>query len=148
MQLIHTIRHSGIDLESDKFLDRTAARAIVMDGEDLEVGLRRELEEETGARDIDILQHYGYLDEYRPHWKPEYDFMFMRSHFYICSTHRELGETQLESYEQANGMVPRWIRLDEAIAHNESVIKAQADSMGLSLQRETWMLKHVREIRR
>lgn len=35
MQLIHTIRHAGINLESDKFLNRTATRAIVMDGDNI-----------------------------------------------------------------------------------------------------------------
>lgn len=35
MQLIHTIRHADIDLESGKFLNRTATRAIVIDGDDI-----------------------------------------------------------------------------------------------------------------
>lgn len=35
-------------------------------GEDIVVGLRRELEEETGARDIRALQNFGYIEVNRP----------------------------------------------------------------------------------
>lgn len=76
MQLIHTIRHADIDLESGKFLNRAATRAIVMDGddilllytrryddfsfpgggvdhvEDLETALRRELQEISSSAGI------------------------------------------------------------------------------------------------
>ncbi|PKM22585.1 MAG: DNA mismatch repair protein MutT [Gammaproteobacteria bacterium HGW-Gammaproteobacteria-14] len=169
MRLLHTLTHPEVNLASSRVLRRTAARGIVLDGdeilllytqryddfsfpgggiddgENLETGLQRELEEETGARDIQVLSHYGFLDEYRPHWKPEYDLMYMRSHFFHCQVHRQLGETRLEPYEQANGMVPQWVSLNDAIHHNEMVMARKASSMGQSIHRETLMLKEVRD---
>jgi len=169
MKLIHTMIHPDVDVGAGRVLQRTAVRAIAMEkedilllytkryddfsfpgggidqGETLEAGLRRELKEETGASGIRVLHHYGYLDEYRPHWKPDYDHMFMRSHFYICTVDRELGETSLESYEQANGTEPRWINLHEAIQHNDWLLRRRPSHMGLSLERETWMLKKLRD---
>jgi len=36
------------------------------------------------ARDIQIKEHYGFIEEYRPHYKPEFDLMHMTSHFFTC----------------------------------------------------------------
>jgi len=112
--------------------------------EDIHAGLRRELEEETGARDVTVQQDYGFIEEYRPHWKPEYDLMHMISHFFVCDIAAELAEVRMESYEVANGMRPLWMGLDEAIAHNQAVMDSRARSMGQSIQRETFMLQYVR----
>lgn len=148
-------------------MKRVAARAIVLHGEeilllytkryddfsfpggglneeeDLEAGLQRELFEETGARNIEVLRHYCFFDEYRPYHKPGFDVLYMRSHFFLCGADRELGSPIMESYEKANGMVPRWINIHHAIVHNETVLEVQPATMGLSIQRETVMLKHV-----
>lgn len=67
----------------------------------------------------------------------------MRSHFYLCSADRELDSPMMESYEKTNGMEPRWINIHAAIAHNERVMKEQRASMGLSIQRETLMLRRI-----
>lgn len=112
-------------------------------GEDALDGLKRELFEETGAHNIQIVRHYGCIDEYRPHHKPEFDVLYMRSHFYICEADRELGYTTMESYEKENGMAPQWINIHDAIAHNERVIAGKETSMGLSILRETLMLRQV-----
>ena len=42
-------------------------------------------------------------------------------------------------------MVPCWIELDAALAHNRRVLGDKPASMGLSIGRETWMLAHVLE---
>nr|WP_255433914.1 NUDIX domain-containing protein [Ammoniphilus sp. CFH 90114] len=54
--------------------------------EDLITGLRREVAEETGARNIEVLRKFGIIDEYRPQYKPEYDLIHMISYFYVCQT--------------------------------------------------------------
>ena len=167
MTLLHTLIHPDLKTLDGRILERLAARAIVLQGEeilllhtrryndysfpggglypgeDIVNGMHRELQEETGARNIRVLRHYGYVEEYRPHHKPEYDLMFMRSHFYLCQTDCELGSVALEPYEQANGMTPQWINIHHAIAHNEQVIAGQQIGMGLSIGRETLMLKKV-----
>lgn len=169
MTLLHRLTHPGVSLEGTVF-ERQAVRAIVMRGreilllytrryddysfpgggldagEDPVAGLRRELLEETGAADVCVERYVGYLDEYRPPLKGgAYDVLFMRSHFYLCRLDGELGEARPEAYELANGMVPRWIGIDAALAHNRRVLGDKPASMGLSIGRETWMLAHVME---
>lgn len=170
MQLIERIVHPELDsLEAPaaRIHRRRAARGVILDGEEilllytrryndfsfpgggvdegeaLAAGLHRELAEETGARNIRVLAPYGVVEEWRPHYKPQYDLMHMHSYFYHCRVDRDLGETRLEGYEQANGMVPRWVPIAEAIAHNRGVMAAKEASMGLSILRETRMLEHV-----
>lgn len=111
--------------------------------EDLVVGLKRELEEETGARDIRVKRNYGYIEEYRPYWKPGYDLMHMTSHFYVCDIARELAPVRMEGYEQSNGMRPVWISVHDAIKHNAAVMQRAEQSMGQSIQRETFMLRKI-----
>ena len=116
------------------------------DGEDAVSGLRRELVEETGAANVSVEDYIGYLDEYRPPLKGgDYDVLFMRSHFYLCRIEGELGVASPEAYEVANGMVPRWTDIEAAIEHNRRVINAKPPSMGMSIERETWMLAYFLE---
>ena len=167
MQLITEIVHPDLKSKQGRVFRRHAARGIVirddqilllfteryndfsfpgggLDGdEDIVTGLKRELEEETGAREIQVLQHYGYIEEYRPYWKPQYDLMHMTSHFYQCEVAPQLEPVRMENHEIANGMRPVWINLYEAISHNEAVMQRQELSMGQSIQRETFMLKKV-----
>jgi 8-oxo-dGTP pyrophosphatase MutT (NUDIX family) len=167
MKKIDTLIHPNLSSLNGRAYERLAVRAIVLHGkeilllytrryddfsfpgggvnvtEDPVLGLQRELREETGARNACVLEHYGYIDEYRPHPKPGYDLTYMRSHFYVCQVDRELGDTAMESYELANGMVPHWTNIHQAIAHNEHVLAANPASIGLSIHRETYMLKHV-----
>jgi ADP-ribose pyrophosphatase YjhB (NUDIX family) len=167
MPLIHTLIHPSLSSVSGRGLERKAVRAIALHGdeilllytrryndysfpggginadEDLLAGLRRELKEEAGADNVRVLRHYGDFDEYRPHNKPGHDFLYMRSHFYVCQVDRILGESAMETYEISNGMAAAWINIHEAIAHNEKVMADKEVSMGMSIHRETLMLKHV-----
>jgi 8-oxo-dGTP pyrophosphatase MutT (NUDIX family) len=112
MQLITKIIHPELKSTHGRVFRRHAARGIVLRdeqilllfteryndfsfpgggldaGEDIVTGLKRELEEETGARETQVLQHYGYIEEYRPYWKPQYDLMHMTSHFYHMRSSR------------------------------------------------------------
>ncbi len=169
MRLLKTMIHPDVEPASPRVLRRQAARGIVLreeqilllyteryddfsfpgggvdDGEELLDGLRREVEEETGAQDIKILRDFGYIEEYRPFWKPEYDLMHMTSHFFVCDAAHELREAKMESYEHANGMRPVWVDLREALAHNRDVMHRQDSKMGLSIQRETFVLETVEQ---
>lgn len=166
MTLLHTLVHPGVTRDGN-VLERQAVRAIIMrdqhilllytrryddysfpggglaPGEEPIEGLRRELVEETGAANVAVAGCLGYLDEYRPPPKGGHDVLFMRSHFYLCRVEGELGAPAPEAYEVANGMVPRWIEISAASAHNRRVLEARPASMGLSIERETWMLAYV-----
>lgn len=167
MKLIKEIIHPELASREGRVLRRHAARGIVLrddqilllfteryndfslpgggidDGEDITVALKRELEEETGARDVQVGEHYGFIEEYRPHWKPEYDLMHMTSHFFVCEVAARLAEVRMESYEIANGMKPVWISVNEAMQHNRNVMARQEKTMGQSIQRETFMLGKI-----
>lgn len=114
------------------------------EGEDKVGGLKRELQEETGARDIRNIRPFARYDEYRPWYKPDADIIHMISYCYVLDIAVELGETALEPYELGNGMKPQWINIYAAIAHNEAII-ANSDKKGLSVERETFLLKVIAE---
>jgi ADP-ribose pyrophosphatase YjhB (NUDIX family) len=111
--------------------------------EEIVEGLKREISEETGAQEIEVISEYGYIDEYRPYYKEGYDLMHMISYLYICKIKGDLKEAQLEDYEIANGMKARWIDIDKAIQHNKELI-ASNNSIGQSLERETYLLEKIK----
>ncbi|UUC96512.1 NUDIX domain-containing protein [Comamonas sp. C11] len=172
MKLLKEMIHPELATRTGRILRRHAARGIVLreqdqilllfteryndfslpgggigEDEDMELALVRELEEETGARDIQVKAHWGYIEEYRPYWKPDYDLMHMTSHFFVCDIAPELAEVRMESYEVANGMRPVWVSIKAALDHNLQVMSRQEETMGLSIQRETFILEKIsREI--
>jgi ADP-ribose pyrophosphatase YjhB (NUDIX family) len=167
MKLLQELVHPALTTREGRILRRHAARGIVLrkkeilllfteryndfslpgggadEGEEITVALKRELEEETGARDVQVKEHYGFIEEYRPHWKPEYDLMHMTSHFFLCDVAAELAEVRMESYEIANGMKPVCVSVSEALSHNRQVMSRQEKTMGQAIQRETFMLEKV-----
>lgn len=167
MKLITELIHPELTTKEGRALRRHAARGIVLrddkilllfteryndfslpgggidQGEDIQMALKRELEEETGARNVTIHSHYGFIEEYRPYWKPDYDLMHMTSHFFVCDIAAELAQVRMEDYEVANGMRPIWVSVNEAMAHNRQVMSRQEESMGQSIQRETFMLEKI-----
>lgn len=168
MRLLHKYTSTAFETAArPKVLDRTTARGIVLDGEDILLiytkryndygfpgggvdpgedirqGLLRELSEETGAQNVRILGDFGMYEEVKETYYRGYDFAHTTSHFIICSADRELGQAHPESYEVQNGSVPVWVNIHTAIEHNKSVIEAKEDSMGLSIERETAVLELV-----
>jgi 8-oxo-dGTP pyrophosphatase MutT (NUDIX family) len=167
MRLLKRIQHHLVAEISGRVFERRAARAIVLKEdeilllytqryndysfpgggvdaeEDLIIGLKRELTEETGASNINDIKEFGYIDEYRPHYRPDFDLVHMLSYFYTCTIDSELGKHKMEQYEIDNGMRVQWINIFDAILHNKKVISSQEASMGLSIQRETLVLEIV-----
>ena len=108
-------------------------------GEDKVEGMMRELREETGATNIRNIQPFGAYEEYRPWYKPDYDVQHMISYCYTCDIDKELGNSNLESYEKNNGMKAVWIDIHEAINHNKKTM-ATSEKKGMSIERETFLL--------
>ncbi|KPZ57250.1 NUDIX hydrolase [Pseudoalteromonas sp. P1-7a] len=166
MQLLKTMVHPGINLNQGTQFTRRTGRAIVIkdahillmytrryedyslpgggvdEGETLEQGLIRELSEETGAQNIQIIKPFGLYEEYRPWYKDDFDIIHIQSYCYLCDADKALGKAQLEHYEQQNGMTPEWVNIHDAIAHNERTISL-SDKQGLSIIRETYLLKQI-----
>lgn len=170
MRVLKEYVHSDFEkYENPTLFERFAARAIVLKGEEIlliytkryndysfpgggvdedepvEKGLLREIKEETGANNVRIVAPFGIYAEYRPTYYEGYDMMHMTSYFYVCTADRELGEADPEDYEIANGSVPKWVNIHEALAFNKGVIEANENSMGLSIGRETFMLEKIIE---
>jgi 8-oxo-dGTP pyrophosphatase MutT (NUDIX family) len=172
MRLLKTAFHPDVSPEdiapASKFtlIERHAARGIVVkgenilllytqryhdyslpgggidEGEDEIAGLIRELKEETGAQGVRNVKPFARFDEYRPWYKANADIIHMISHCYVCDIDEVLGETAYESHEVSNGMTPLWVNIYDAIEHNEAVI-ANSDKKGLSIDRETFLLKVI-----
>ncbi|KAA1156827.1 NUDIX domain-containing protein [Pseudoalteromonas fuliginea] len=166
MQQLKTLIHSGININEGTIFTRLTARAIVTknnkillmytnryedyslpgggvdDGESIEQGLIRELSEETGAQKISVVKAFGLYEEYRPWYKEDFDIIHIKSYCYVCNIADELGKTQLEHYEQQNGMTAKWVNISDAIAHNERTL-ANSEKQGLSILRETYLLKKI-----
>lgn len=169
MRLIKALIHKDVEKLEGRIFERKAARGIILkdskilllytkryndysfpgggvdSNEDLIAGLKRELAEETGAKNVEIISEFGYIDEYRPHYKAEYDLIHMLSYFYVCKIDDDFEDANLEDYELANGMSSIWIDIHEAIRHNKEVIASQEESMGFSIERETLALELVVE---
>ncbi len=166
MRELHLSIHPNIDIESGSKFIRHATRGITLRGEDILLlyteryhdyslpgggiddgedhikALKRELREETGAKNITNIKAFGVYEEYRPWYMPDFDIMHMLSYCYTCNIDKELGDTQLEHYEVANGMKPVWINIHTAIAHNEKTI-SESSKKGMSINRETFLLKLI-----
>ncbi|APU09085.1 DNA mismatch repair protein MutT [Cellulophaga lytica] len=110
--------------------------------EDYVNGMIRELVEETGAKDITDIKPFGVYEEYRPWHKPEFDIQHMISYCYTCSVNEVLGVSKMESYEIKNGMSAKWVNIFDAIKHNEKTM-VTSDKKGMSIERETFLLKHI-----
>lgn len=166
MRLLRTTTHPDIqDLNATSF-NRKATRAIVLNGSDILLlyteryhdyslpgggidegedkisALIRELKEETGAQNVRNIQEFGLYEEYRPWYKPEFDIVHMESYCYSCDIDEELLDPEFEAHELANGMVPKWVNIHEAIVHNEHTI-ANSEKKGMSVDRETFLLKRI-----
>lgn len=99
MRLITKMVHPDASGRTGEVLTRRAARCIVLrersvlmlyteryndfsfpgggvaEGEDMIDGLRRELEEETGASNVRGQRHYGYIEDLRPHRRSGFELM-------------------------------------------------------------------------
>ncbi len=129
-------------LYTARYHDYTLPGGGVDEGEDHVEGLIRELQEETGAQNIRDVEPFGIYEEFRPWYKDDAEILHMESYCYTCTIDSELGQTSLEEYETKNGMEPVWMNIHEAIKHNEKTI-ASSDKKGLSIERETFLLKRV-----
>lgn len=169
MQILKTHFHpDAVDQEGKTVFTRYASRAIAIkgesvlllyteryedysipgggidEGEDKIQAMKRELIEETGAQNIRNIQPFGIYEEYRPWHRDDYDIVHMISYCYTCDVNKELGVSNLESYELKNGMKALWVNIHEAIQHNEKTM-ATSEKKGMSIERETFLLRLVAE---
>lgn len=168
MRLLNTTYHPDANLNTDRKFHRQAARAIILDGdnilllyteryhdytlpgggvdnnEHIEAALIRELKEETGAQNVRSIREFGRYEEFRPWYKSDYDLIHMESFCFTCEIDEQLGATSFETHEIENGMRVCWMNIHQAIKHNEQTI-ANSAKKGMSIERETFLLKLIVE---
>jgi len=169
MQILKTHYHPELKtVENKSMFTRLATRSITTQGnnillmhteryedyslpgggldkdEDKIAGMMRELIEETGAKDIRNVMPFGAYEEYRPWYKSEYDIQHMISYCYTCDINKELGVSNLESYEIKNGMRAMWVNIHEAIDYNKKTM-ATSKKKGMSIERESFLLRLIAE---
>lgn len=167
MQILKTHQHPDIEtLKNKTIFTRLTSRAIAVQGESILLlytkryedyslpgggldpgedqieGMMRELREETGAQNIKNIKPFGIYEEYRPWRKPNFDIQHMISYCYTCEISKELGKSSMESHEIRNGMHAVWINIHDAISHNEHTM-ATSEKKGMSIERETFLLKRI-----
>lgn len=167
MQNLKTHYHPEVkNLENKSVFTRLTTRSIVINGdsilllytkryedyslpgggldvdEDKIEGMKRELNEETGAQNIRNIKPFGIYEEYRPWYKPDFDVQHMISYCYTCDINTKLGNTSLEAYETNNGMKAVWVNIHTAIVHNIKIM-ATSDKKGMSIERETFLLQRI-----
>jgi len=129
-------------LYTERYEDYSLPGGGLDENEDKITGMMRELNEETGARNIKNIKAFGAYEEYRPWYKADYDIQHMISYCYTCDIDYELGDSNLESYETKNGMKAVWVNIYEAIEHNKKTM-ASSEKMGMSVERETFLLERI-----
>lgn len=129
-------------LYTERYHDYTLPGGGIDEGEDKLCGLIRELKEETGAQNIQDIEAFGLYEEFRPWHKDNFDICHMESFCYVCSIDEEQVDPEFEAHELQNGMLPVWINIHEAIKHNEETM-ANSPKKGLSIERETFLLKQI-----
>lgn len=127
-----------------RYNDYTFPGGGVDSKENLIEGLKRELLEETGARDIEIIKELGYIEDIRPYHKVQYDYIHEKSYYFLCKA-KEFKDVKLEDYEIRNGMKHVWLSLDDAINHNKDLIKKNPKNLGVTIFRETAMMEIIKE---
>jgi ADP-ribose pyrophosphatase YjhB (NUDIX family) len=168
MRLLRSTVHPDINLSKQSSFERIATRAIVLkedkilllyteryddftlpgggvdSGEDILSGFKRELIEETGAKNIRNIKEFGLYEEVRPWNKDNFDIMKMQSYCFSCEIDDQLGATNFEDYEIKNGMQVVWLKIVDAIKHNEKIIK-ESSKKGMSVERELFLLKLIQK---
>ncbi|MGM0846443.1 MAG: NUDIX hydrolase [Bacillota bacterium] len=116
-----------------------------IDGEESHAqALKREVAEETGYINLEVIKKLGLIIETKPD-EYEHNTLFqMNSTYYLCRLiNLEKVNQVLDEYEADLDYLPKWVTLDEAIQQNQQLI--HNISKNSWLKRETLVLKRMKE---
>ncbi|MGF2616421.1 NUDIX domain-containing protein [Rossellomorea vietnamensis] len=106
--------------------------------------LKREVAEETGYTNIEVIKNLGRVLEEKSDEFESNCLFSMSSTYYLCRLASEETSTMnLDKYEADLDFVPVWITVEEAIQQNEALIQNIKNNSWL--KRETLVLKRLKE---
>ncbi len=116
----------GIILKDDRILLMYSSRdnmygtpgGVIMMNETKYDALHRELLEEVGAFEINILKNIGSTYELRKSRSYNGEPIRIESDYYLIDV-LTFTDNALESHEEDMGLIPLWVKIDEAIRHNQ-----------------------------
>lgn len=134
---------------SHYFNDYTFPGGGILPEESEEQALKRELKEELGAIQVNLLEPCGTTKEMRYGIKGSDNVYMQTSTYYLCEI-LAFGEQDLQQREIWHGIEPKWVDIDDALIQNENVIKDekhQTKGLKTVLIRENMVLNKLKEIK-
>ncbi len=120
----------------------TPGGGVILD-EGLLDTLKRELQEETGAKKAKIISHLGNVEEIRESMSLPGQTMRIISDYYQVEI-LELATPTLEEYEQEMGLIPMWVGIDKAISRNTAQLESMDDGKITFYHTQTEVLKYLK----
>lgn len=113
-------------------------------GENLTDTLKRELLEEVGAKDINIITYLGVMKSHRKDFSSDKIYSPIH-HYYQVEIINQI-EPKLVPYEKALELTNEYIDIDDAIKHNEKMIKHRNHQFLDFYTNQTIILKEIKKV--
>ncbi len=135
-------------LYSTLFNDYTFPGGGIKDGEAHKTALERELKEELGANQVEILNAFGYTEEIKYGLHDTKDVYVQKSYYYLCRIN-QIETPQYVGREIYQGLSFAYKNIEEAILKNQVAIhdaNHQKEGLKTTLHREILVLNKIKEI--
>ncbi|MDD3842539.1 MAG: NUDIX domain-containing protein [Candidatus Izemoplasmatales bacterium] len=105
--------------------------------------LHRELLEEIGATQVKIIENLGYTEEIRESRSLYGKVAKIITDYYHVDVMHFIS-SKLEDYEEEMGLIPMWVKIDEAIRQNQKIRKSLNLTKINFYYTQTEMLKYIK----
>lgn len=133
-------------LYSKKFNDYTFPGGGIKEDEDHKEALKRELNEEFGASNINIIKPIGYTEEIRYGINSTNNTYLQTSYYYLVEADKFV-EPNYIGREKEQGLSKKLVEINDAIKHNELVYETRDENSWKGfktvLLRENSVLKYI-----
>jgi len=113
-------------------------------GESLIEALKREMLEEVGATELDILEYIGVMKTYR--LQAHSDMVFNPIHHLFLVDIKTYGKPKLENYEIELGLKHKFMQIDDVLAANEKALFNRKQSHLDFYTNQTFLLEKIKDL--